>query len=123
MMESFTYFLTALLPLAQGDESAVTPQPTGSPFPPIWLLVIPFVLLWLMMFQDRKKKVDPRLAALKKNDRIVTIGGIHGVVVQASADSEEVVVRVDENTGTRLRLNRSAIGQVVEGAVEAEKPQ
>ncbi len=36
-------------------------------------------------------------STLKKNDRIITIGGIHGTVVAAPADSNVVTIRIDEN--------------------------
>ncbi len=42
----------------------------------------------------------------------MTIGGIVGVVV--STDKDEIVVRVDENNNTRLRLLRSAVTRVLE---------
>ena len=53
------------------------------------------------------------VADLKENDRVITIGGIHGVVTNVQRDAERVTIRVDESTGTKLRLNMSAIARVV----------
>jgi preprotein translocase subunit YajC len=43
---------------------------------------------------------------------VVTIGGIYGTVVAAQADSKFVTLRVDDSTGTKLKILRSAIQQV-----------
>ncbi len=120
---------TALV-LAQstGQTPAEAPagqQPQVQPwFQSIWLLLIPMALFYVLLILPEKRKraeTTKRLAAIKKNDRVVTIGGIHGVVVQATPESEEVVIRVDESTGTRLRMNRSAIALVVGGDDSGEK--
>lgn len=49
------------------------------------------------------------LSALKKGDKVVTIGGIHGVV--SSTKETTVVVKVDDNA--KLEFNRSAIAAVI----------
>jgi preprotein translocase subunit YajC len=53
------------------------------------------------------------IANLKEKDRVVTIGGIHGVVTNVQRDREEVTIRVDESTGAKLRMSLSAIARVV----------
>ena len=75
------------------------------------------VLMYLMM-ASKPRQADAQksrqfLANLKKNDRVVTAGGIYGVVVQASADSEYVTVRIDESNNTRIKLLKSSIAKVV----------
>ncbi len=55
------------------------------------------------------------IAGVKKGDRIVTIGGIHGVV--ASVKESTVVVKVDD--GTRIEFSKSAISSV--SPVKAEE--
>jgi preprotein translocase subunit YajC len=62
--------------------------------------------------QKKRKEMAVRLASIKKNDHVVTIGGIYGTVVAAQADSKFVTVRVDDSTGTKLKILRSAISQV-----------
>lgn len=51
------------------------------------------------------------LEALGKNDKVVTVGGIHGTIRWIKGD--EVMLLVDESTNTKLRVSRSAIAQVV----------
>ncbi len=48
------------------------------------------------------------LNALKKGDKVITIGGIHGTV--SSVKDNTVIVKVDENC--KLEFNRSAISSV-----------
>ena len=79
-------------------------------------LIIIFGLFYFLMLRPQKKKEDEfaRLVAdLKENDHIVTIGGIHGVVTNVQRDADRVTIRVDESTGTKLRINTSAIARVV----------
>jgi preprotein translocase subunit YajC len=60
------------------------------------------------------------LSELKKGDKVITIGGIHGVV--SSTKDKSVVVKVDDDT--KIEFNRNAISSVVvdrpAGAVPAQ---
>ena len=49
------------------------------------------------------------LQSLKKNDRVRTIGGIFGTVIEVKGD--EVVLKVDEANNTRIHVSVSAIGK------------
>ena len=78
--------------------------------------VIPFVLIigifWLFIIRpqnEKQKETENMINALKKGDRVVTIGGIHGVV--SAAKEKTVVVKVDD--GVSIEFNRSAIAAVV----------
>ncbi len=57
-----------------------------------------------------KKKRAAMLAVLKKNDRVVTIGGATGTVMSVKED--EVTVKVDESNNTKITFIRSAIQSV-----------
>jgi preprotein translocase subunit YajC len=78
--------------------------------------LIPFALIIGIFYfliirpQNKKQKETQRmLSALKKGDKVVTIGGIHGVIQSVKEGS--VIVRVDENT--KMEFSRSAISNVV----------
>ncbi|QQO11211.1 preprotein translocase subunit YajC [Breznakiella homolactica] len=87
--------------------------------------LIPFALIILIFYfliirpQNKKQKETQRmLDALKKGDKIVTIGGIHGVV--QSVKDGSVIVKVDEST--KMEFSRSAISSVnAPSAPKAEK--
>ena len=51
------------------------------------------------------------LSALKKNDRVMTIGGVVGTVVQVRDD--EVVVKVDESANVKLTFIRGSIQKIL----------
>lgn len=77
------------------------------------LIIVLFYMLMIRPERRRKAELAEMLTNLKKNDRVVTIGGIYGTVVAASKDSEEVTLKVDETTNTKLRMQRSAIARVL----------
>lgn len=92
-------------------------QPQGET-PSFWPFLLPFALIFLMYHllvarpQRREQaRRDEMLKALKKNDPVVTIGGIIGTVANISDDGSEVTLKVDDNT--RLRLRRDAIREVI----------
>ena len=61
--------------------------------------------------RDRQKQREEMLKALKKNDHVVSIGGIRGIVLNVT--DEEVVVKVDEKGDVRIRFSREAISKVI----------
>ncbi len=63
------------------------------------------------------------LQNLKKNDRVVTIGGIYGVVVNVQRDQDEVTIKVDESTNAKLRVTFNAIARVVTADEPSEKTE
>lgn len=74
------------------------------------LLGVLFVLMYFTMFRGPKKKQQEHkqmLQALKKNDRVRTVGGIFGTVMEVKDD--EVVLKIDEATNTKIRVSNSAI--------------
>jgi preprotein translocase subunit YajC len=74
------------------------------------------VLFYMMMIRPQKRKeqeLKDQVNAIKENDRVVTIGGIYGVVTNVQRDAQRVTVRVDESTGTKLRFNMTAIARVL----------
>jgi preprotein translocase subunit YajC len=81
-------------------------------------LVVIMVLFYFMLIRPQKRKeqdLRQMVHNLKENDRVVTIGGIYGVVTNVQRDAERVTIRVDEGTGTKIRVNMSAIARVLTG--------
>ncbi len=99
------------------------PPPRGPDMSFIWIMLGVMVLLYIWMGRNRRKQEAKRkemLSALKKGDKITSIGGIVGTVIEAR--ESEVVVKVDESNNVRLRFARWAIRGVGEEA-KAEKPE
>lgn len=89
-------------------------------------IMILFYFIFMRPQSKARREKEESLKALKKNDKIVTIGGIHGVVVGVQANGQEVVIRVDENTGAKIKMSRAAIHEIIrdgdgKGAGDADK--
>ena len=99
-----TSLFTSLCLLA--EEAAPPEQPN------ILMWMIPALLIFFLfqMFfasspQRREQKhIDQLKASLKKNDPVVTAGGIIGTVANVSPDKNEVTIKVDDNTRIRVRM-------------------
>ena len=110
--------------LADATQQTATTQPTGggSIFQnPLIPLVLMIGVFWFIMSRSRgkeRKKFEDMLSSMERNDRIQTIGGIIGTVVEVREN--EVVVKVDENSNTKMRFNRGAIKEVIKSGGSSE---
>lgn len=85
------------------------------------LLIIMFAIMYFLIIRPQKTKEKKRLEMIsnvRKHDKIVTVGGVHGVVV--SVKENEVVVRVDDAKDVKLRIDKSAITAVTASKDEQE---
>ncbi|MCD1258240.1 preprotein translocase subunit YajC [Paenibacillus athensensis] len=81
-------------------------------------LVLMFVVLYFLLIRPQQKRQRTRnqmLRNLKKGDKVVTIGGLHGSIMEITDDI--IVLRV--NDATKMTFDRSAINTVT--AVGEEK--
>jgi len=70
---------------------------------PLPLLIILFAVFYFIIMRPHSREQSRRkamLAAVKKNDRVLTIGGIYGVVTNVHREADEVTLKVDEATNT-----------------------
>ena len=103
---------------AGGAAPAAAPQDPGGFF---WILIpMMLVILVLPMITGRKerKKREAMLASIANRDRVQTIGGIIGVVTEVKSD--QVTLRVDESSGTKLTFARNAVSDILEKAKSAD---
>lgn len=101
----------ALLLAQQGDGGG------GMGWVTIFTIWVPIIVLFYFLL-IRPQRVEQRkrqemLAAVKKNDRVVTIGGIYAVVANVQREADEITLKVDENNNTRLRVTMAAIARVI----------
>ena len=71
-----------------------------------------FAIFYFMIIRPQQKKAKERTALLdsvKKGDKIITSSGIHGTV----AGLDDTTVLVDVGNNNKIKMERSAIGQVV----------
>ncbi|MBB5354658.1 preprotein translocase subunit YajC [Anoxybacillus mongoliensis] len=76
---------------------------------PIILMFAIFYFLLIRPQQKRQKAVQQMQANLQKGDKVITIGGLHGII--DSLDENTVVIRAGD--GSRLTYDRAAIREVV----------
>lgn len=72
-----------------------------------------FLIFYVLLIRPQKKeqkKLEALIANVKKGDKIVTIGGIHGII--SLAKERTVIVKVDE--GCKIEMSRSAIATVIQ---------
>ncbi|KPK44016.1 MAG: hypothetical protein AMJ65_04215 [Phycisphaerae bacterium SG8_4] len=70
------------------------------------------VMMYLILFRGPRKKQQQHkqmMQALSKNDRVQTIGGIIGTVVDIKDD--EITLKIDESNNTKMKILRSAISR------------
>lgn len=102
----------------EGDANG-QPQPGMFDFltrGPLGIMLIALAAFYFMVVlpqqRSMKRQQAERAEALlnmKKNDRVVTAGGIHGVVVSVNKDEKTVTIRTDESTNSRLTINSDSV--------------
>jgi preprotein translocase subunit YajC len=97
--------------LAQAEQP--TPPGLSSMLPGLIAIMVFFYFLILRPQKNKEQALRDMVGNLKEKDRVVTIGGIHGVVTNVQRDRNEVTIRVDEATGTKVRVDSSAISRVI----------
>jgi preprotein translocase subunit YajC len=111
-------------PVQEGQTSSGTKVPSDSnnvaPTQPkrafdmttVILLAVMFVFMYMVLFRGPRKRQQEHnqmVQSLEKNDKVQTIGGIIGTVVDVREG--EVVLKVDEANNTKIKISPSAIGK------------
>ncbi|MCG8406861.1 MAG: preprotein translocase subunit YajC [Phycisphaerales bacterium] len=114
--------ILTLIADATTKPSQPPPQPGIFDYLPMLLLLM-FIIYFLMIrpqSKEKKRRTD-MLAAIKKNDRVITIGGIIGTVT--SVRDDEITLKVDESSNTKITFSRSALQRVLsDTAKESNEP-
>jgi len=90
----------------------------------IFIMIGLFIVMMFMMSipaKKEKKKMAAMMAALGRHDKVMTNGGIIGVITDIRDD--EIVLKVDESTNTRIRFAKAAIKTVLKSAGQHETPE
>lgn len=77
------------------------------------LMVIMFAVMYFLIIRPQKQKEKKRLEMIsnvRKQDKIVTAGGVHGVVV--TVKENDVIIRVDDAKDVKIKIDKNAITSV-----------
>ncbi len=76
---------------------------------PFGLIILVFYFLIIRPQNKKQKETQSMLASIKKNDRVVTVGGMRGTV--AAVRDDAIVLKVDDEV--KIEFNKSAIASVI----------
>lgn len=108
--------------LAFGD-TLLAQEGAGGGIAQLLTLFLPLIVLfYFLVLRPQRRQQEARvqmLSNLKKNDHVVTIGGLHGTIVQVKRETDRVTLKVDETGNTRIDFDLSAVARVVTDAESA----
>jgi len=102
--------LTLAFAQAAGTAQGASPA-QGSPMMSFLPIALIFIIFYFLLIRPQKKQQQDHqkmLSELKKNDEVVTSGGIYGTIVNIQEDI--VTLRVDDNT--RMKIQKSSISRL-----------
>ena len=76
-----------------------------------------FVIFYFMILRPQQKRAKERtkmLESIKKGDKIITSGGMHGKVI--NVDEKTILIEASDNV--KLKFDRSAINVIIREASE-----
>lgn len=97
-----------------GTGAARRPSPFGGGAQQFIFIGLMLVMMYLILFRGPRKKQQQHkqmMQALSKNDKVQTIGGVIGTVVDIKDD--EITLKIDESNNTKMKILRSAISRNV----------
>ena len=98
--------------LAMAPPPGTQPNPTAQMFQMVGMVVFFVVVMYFIMIRPQQKKAkehDQLLKSLKPKDKIVTSGGVVGIVV--SVGERSVTIR---SADTKLEVLKSAVAEITE---------
>jgi len=85
--------------------------------PPGWLQFLPIVgmivIFWFLLFRPQMKKAkehQQKVEGLKRNDQVVTAGGIVGKITKV----DDIYAEVEIAQGTKVKIVKNTIGDVIQ---------
>jgi preprotein translocase subunit YajC len=115
--------------LIADDPAPQQGSPTGGLTGMLPMMAVIFVLGYFLLVapaRKQKKQQEQLLSNIKRNDKVITSGGVIGVVVDVrdkkdeDINEDEVILRVDENSNSRMRVLKSSIVRVFSTQAAAE---
>jgi len=102
------------------------PPATGGGMGDLWIFfLMPLALVVFMMLvmrpqQKEQKQREQMLKELKKNDRVVTVGGVVAKVANISPENKTVKLMLDEKSGSCMTVTLSSVSRILTGDEKAD---
>jgi len=114
-------FAVSILPAAACAQQAKEAASSGIFTSVLPMMVVMFLIIYFLMIRPEQKKQKQRqtmLNEMKKGDKVLTAGGIYGIIHNVKGDT--ITVRIADNT--TVEMTKSAITSVIakEGATGKE---
>lgn len=110
---------------AAGGAAAGGGAESGGGFSPLLIFVAAtfFLFYFMVLSPEKKRKAEEETlrSSLKMNDRVITVGGIHGTIGSINEGEDTVSVKIDGNT--RIKVSRTAIAKVIRDPKSDSAPQ
>jgi preprotein translocase subunit YajC len=112
-----------ILPLLMGAQppAGADAATGGSSLVSMLMTFLPIIAIFYFLIirpQNKKRKeTEKMLSALKKGDKVVTIGGLHGTI--QSVKETTVILKADDNV--KLEFLRSAISNIAQQSASKDK--
>ena len=94
----------------------------GNPLMNMLVIMVPMIILfYFLLIRPQRKQESQRRAmidSLRKNDRVLTNGGLYGTVTNVMDD--EIAIRVDDERKVTVRIAKNAISAVVNRKEDGE---
>jgi preprotein translocase subunit YajC len=103
---------TTLVPDSNDHSAGNEGQKSARGYTSLIFIGLMFVMLYFIIFrgpQKQKQQHRKMMESLQKNDRVRTIGGIIGTIVDIKGD--EITLKIDESNNTKIKIIASAIGK------------
>jgi preprotein translocase subunit YajC len=89
----------------------------GSPYASLGFILLIIVIFYLFFIRPQIKRTKDQKKfreALKKGDKVITIGGIHGKIIEL----QDTTFTIEVEGGNRLKMEKSAIATSVEDQIQ-----
>jgi len=95
------------------------PAPTGTEQPNMLVTMLPFVLMFVVMYfliirpqHKKQKEQQTMIDALKKGDKVVTSGGVHGTITGVKEKEGILIIQVAKDV--QIEVSRGSITKVAQ---------
>jgi len=117
-------FLNIIDALIIAQEGAGNGEEPASFLPMILMVGMLFAVMYFFMIRPQSKKqkvLDSMRSELAKNDKVMTTGGLIGIV--AKIKDNEVILKIDESNNTRVTVVKGAIVHVIDKTETKEETE